>query len=1054
LSTFAGDRWRKSSEGIFTQVWASGDYPQSEAGFKIRLAVHPSIADDALRALLPIVVRAECPFKLIANTALLELACSKWSSEEPAGDFMTVYPPSQMLFNDLTAKLQHAIRGIKSSPIPPPPAESVARAALTADDPWPGRECYLPDEGPYFFGREDEQVELAQRLERATLTVVLGQAGAGKSSLLRAGLRSSFDRMSFEPVCLRLQLSGAVHPVQQVRDEINRVLAERQIDGAPFGEGQTLREYFRQQQPGWVAADRKPVVPVLIFDQFEDVLSFDATDPATRNQVEALWTQIANLVENRGRETGRQLHLPSPDFRTERNLFKVVISLRQDNLPQLLARRGQLPSIAQNHFVLKPFNGTRAVQAVLGPGRRVLDPASPEALAEEIVRCVGRECPQSSEGPIKAGGAVEPLDSLRIEPMLLSFFCWQLNEARKRSREPEPGASLITARLVQAEAERIFADFFQREPKAAEAPLATESQSSDQQAPPPPEENELPVQESEPPVALPVTEPQIPDHQAPEPPQEQKFPEQYSEPSLPPLITPPPNTDQEAPQAQEEEKLPDRESQPPVVTVAVTAPQTADEQVPPPSDEQKPPEQKSEPPVVVPVTEPETTAPQVPEPPKKKELPRQVSEPPLRPPVPAPGGERAVKRLRYLVSTLSVLLIILLAVMVVTQFEELQRKQTEAELEEYISHLATAKKTFKSAQNEIARAESNLALKESNLLVLTEQARQQMLESRAAKEQYTKLAGEQTNIQSRMAELNAEKTKAESRLAQWSSLANDLTNQITTLTRQKEELEARNRALTATNISHPATNAAPVWNLSLNRPATPNVADEKQAAAMSSPPEKLLAPLTPDTTASAQRYADVILTHGQCLYSEPGTEFHPLQVRQVVHQGAVIKTGKTSWCDFFVRRAGITVRLAPESAVKITKLSLATQNGVPVMDTLLELPYGRIFTVVRALVPGSTVEISDGAGRSVIEGGGLGSYMITAPRPEFGEKLTVTPLRIITQNGTSVITPNTEYSAKDGAAFSLGASTWEANLIHLDELEAEADRAIAEPEPPKSPKGN
>ena len=36
------------------------------------------------------------------------------------GRFMTVYPPSQALFNDLTEKLQHAVHGIKSSYVPIP----------------------------------------------------------------------------------------------------------------------------------------------------------------------------------------------------------------------------------------------------------------------------------------------------------------------------------------------------------------------------------------------------------------------------------------------------------------------------------------------------------------------------------------------------------------------------------------------------------------------------------------------------------------------------------------------------------------------------------------------------------------------------------------------------------------------------------------------------------------------------------------------------------------------------------------------------------------------
>ena len=68
---------------------------------------------------------------------------------------------------------------------------------------------------------------------KGIVTVVLGEPGVGKSSLLRAGLKPSFDRMRLEPVYLCLQCSGGAHPVQQVRDEINRVLTKGQIAGLP-----------------------------------------------------------------------------------------------------------------------------------------------------------------------------------------------------------------------------------------------------------------------------------------------------------------------------------------------------------------------------------------------------------------------------------------------------------------------------------------------------------------------------------------------------------------------------------------------------------------------------------------------------------------------------------------------------------------------------------------------------------------------------------------------------------------------------------------------------
>jgi hypothetical protein len=1057
LSEFAGDHWRKGSEGIYTQAWANGDGPD-EAGFKIRIFVHPAFADETLRRLLPIVVDEGCPFKVIANSALLELAFAKWPPENPAGAFLTVYPPSEAAFNDLTGKLQEAAREIKMSETPQPALEDSGRAPLTTDNPWPGLDFYLPEESAYFFGFADEQAELSKRIDRAPVTVVLGPARTGKSSLLRAGLATTFAAANLVPVYLRVKFTGAVHPVQQIRDEINRVLLERQIDGAPFGEGQTLRDYFYGQPQPWVDANKKLVAPVLVFDQFEDVFAVEGEMQASPKAVDAYWTQIANLIENRGRDSMRQIPLSYSEPRTERSLFKMVISLRQDQLPKLLGRRGQIPSIAQNQFVIKPFSGRRAVEAILGPGRHLLDPANADALAEEIVRRVARETGQSD--------AMEPLDDLPAEPALLSFFCQQLNEARsRRSSTAEAGAGLISARLLEAEAGRIFARYFHRE-----EPVIEESERSE---------------------ALPASEPERAIQEDSREPEASAIQEGASERAELPALAEPPATPAERVIERVVAAVQDQATERPE-TLGVSEPALANESRAPeaavaPELPAKPVEVFAvvEPPapVVEPVTEPEApvvsvpaqvtleaapvAVPEIPEP-KVLALPIQATEAepprpddihpgppePVHPAKPPEDGERKIRRLRFLMGVWGVLLVIILTILVVTRIEDLQREQTQAELEEYVSHLASTRNTFNSAHRELSIAEANLALKESNLLALTAQAREQQFEARAAQAQYSKMAGERTNFQARINDLADEKNKAETRVAQWSSLLNDLTNQIAALTRQKEDLEARNHRLSQTNETHAATNTPGAFSLTLTRPSVSHDADEKQAAAMESPAEKLAAPVIKDTEPTSSRTADILLIHGQCLYAENGATFQPLLLRQNVHQGAVIKTGKLSWCDLFIRRAGITIRLAPESAVKIARLSLGSQNGVPVVDTLLELPYGRIFTVVRALVPGSTLEISDGAGRSVIEGGGLGSYMITAPRPEFGERMSVIPLRIVSQGGSSVLAPNQEYNAKDGMTFSLGASTWETTLLHLDELEAEADKALAQPEAQKPSQGS
>jgi hypothetical protein len=984
LSSCAGDQWRLVSEGIHTHALPAGANFPDEEGFRIRLSVYPALADDLLRGSVPIIVAAGCPFKIIANTALLELLCSRNFSRDSATDFMTIYPPSDEILTELTAKLRDIIDQVKSSHVPIPLAETSSRAALTPDNPWPGLDFYLPGEHSFFSGREDAQLDLAQRIERGPVTVVRGPSGAGKTSLLRAGLQPFFERASLIPVYLNLQRAGGIHPLQQVRDAVNRVLREHQIDGTPFGEGQSLREYFSQQEPGWAAADKKPVVPVLVFDHLEDIFTSADGEPAAARPWEVFWTQFANLLGNRSPQTIGQPNLSNAG--AERLGCKVVISLRQDYLPQFLAVGGQVQSIDRSQFSLKPFDGRQAVQAVLGPGRHVLDPAAQDALAGQIVRRVAREAGPSSDSPSANGDANESLDGLRIEPALLSFFCQQLNEARKRSAQSETGANFITTKLVEAESERILEDFFRIRAIARIAAPVTKPQAAHQK--------EHQTQEEAAPLAsrpAPFEEKSLP---------EPKEVEEMKTPVLAAVAEDP-----------SKESLPVQP--PPPVPVVMEQQDTAEAEPPAPAPQQD-------------------TAEAAPPAPAPRFSPKE--------PMPVHSEGHLARRLRILAYGVGLLLTSFLAVLVVLYLQEIQKQQTQVELEEYISNLAAAKKTFKSANKKLTLAESDLAVKESSIQALAKKSREEEAEAENARQENLKLVGEQTNYESRILQLNRDKAQAEARVAQWSGLVNDLTNQIAGLSKETAELQVRNAVLAVTNKGG-------VTNLSESQPARPNPGKEgPAAAAMESFPVKLPA----SAMTSSRRQVDVLLTNGISLSSEDGIRFKPLRPRDVLFEGAIVRTGPASWSDFFIRRTGTTVRLAPESEVRIAKLSEESENGVPVMDTWLELRRGRIFTVVRALAPGSTLEISDAAGQSVIEGGGLGCYMITAPGPASGDKLSLTPLRVISQIGTSVIAPGQGYNARDGAALSLVPSSWETMLIQLDELEAETDKAISEPQHPAS----
>ena len=63
-------------------------------------------------------------------------------------------------------------------------------------EPFIGLEPYSEEYAPYFFGRETETRIVSQNLRSSRLTLLYGESGVGKSSLLIAGVAHHLKRQS------------------------------------------------------------------------------------------------------------------------------------------------------------------------------------------------------------------------------------------------------------------------------------------------------------------------------------------------------------------------------------------------------------------------------------------------------------------------------------------------------------------------------------------------------------------------------------------------------------------------------------------------------------------------------------------------------------------------------------------------------------------------------------------------------------------------------------------------------------------------------------------
>ncbi|MBI3937950.1 MAG: hypothetical protein HY323_13310 [Betaproteobacteria bacterium] len=328
----------------------------------------------------------------------------------------------------------------------------IERHIIDADNPWPGLMPFTEDAQRFFHGRDSETAELSRLIRRATLTVLFGQSGLGKSSLLSAGLFPWLRQDEYLPVYVRLDVSAAAPAFsEQVRTAIAHDIAQHRVDApSPRGD-ESLWEYFHRKDVDFWSARNRLLTPVLAFDQFEELFTLGAYDEALRQRCLAFLTELADLVENRAPEplVRRLEHDPelAQQFDFARRDYKVLLAFREDFLPDFEGLRGEIPSIMANRMRLTRMNGDQARAAVLEPGGRFVD----EEVADRIIRFV------SGPRAVRAGEAEADFARLEIEPALLSVVCRELNSKRIRA-----GEAKIKADVLEGAQHEIIAGFYEQ----------------------------------------------------------------------------------------------------------------------------------------------------------------------------------------------------------------------------------------------------------------------------------------------------------------------------------------------------------------------------------------------------------------------------------------------------------------------------------------------------------------------------------------------------------------------------------------------------------------
>ncbi|MDB4673356.1 ATP-binding protein [Verrucomicrobiales bacterium] len=307
-------------------------------------------------------------------------------------------------------------------------------------NPWLGLASFTEEASSYFFGRELEIEDIHARIRKNQLTIIYGQPGLGKTSLLGAGVIPKLRKSDFTPILVRLRYEGdSPSLLHQTRNALSK------ITGIDFDNELTLWETLHRLPVRFSNDSPKPVV---IFDQFEEIYTLGQETSTRRKQAKKWLTEIADLIQNRPPNTlakklrGDRSIADKFDFRQISLNF--VISLRSDFLSNLEAWKSELPQVMRNRVALHPLNGSQAMQATLGPATLSIPSLATNEVALAIVRI--------------ASNALEAatIQEIKVSPPILSLLCEQLNQSRI-----DNGYDQITTSLVKEESHDVLQQFYE-----------------------------------------------------------------------------------------------------------------------------------------------------------------------------------------------------------------------------------------------------------------------------------------------------------------------------------------------------------------------------------------------------------------------------------------------------------------------------------------------------------------------------------------------------------------------------------------------------------------
>lgn len=239
---------------------------------------------------------------------------------------------------------------------------------------YPGVQPFTTAQSTIFYGRKQDIADLYRLIRREAVVVLYGKSGQGKSSLLNAGIVPlCVQEGDYEPILIKFGAwteNKTETPLDIIKAYLNNAQPSSILLQKLLPDEDSIWRYAKNRQLS------KGLLPLLIFDQFEELFTYPEVD--IRNFQQELAELLHTELPLRYRRLLDALSLGELDEEAEEALetplnIRIVFAIRADRMHLLHHMSEHLPNVLRNLYELRALRLHDAQIAIVEPARQIGD---------------------------------------------------------------------------------------------------------------------------------------------------------------------------------------------------------------------------------------------------------------------------------------------------------------------------------------------------------------------------------------------------------------------------------------------------------------------------------------------------------------------------------------------------------------------------------------------------------------------------------------------------------------------------------------------------------